>query len=179
MATVADYYYFRFGAPARKAKYVTPEGIEIFVLKWDESQTNEGVTIYATLGASNVLGAQNESCEFFIGLTPEVDSIAEALAETALHGNGAKHIPNSGDTTTLTYCLWKGTTAKTFMFSNGDDIIPPIQEGLPKRVRFIQLTPLFDNELEYKKAHGERSLWGKFEASEVAYWDSARGDAFL
>lgn len=167
-----------YGEPVREAEYKSPEGALLQVFKWDESQTDEGVTMYATLGANRNLGDSTESCEFFIGMTPEADSITDALAEIALHGNGTTDIPNSGDTTTLAYELWLSTKAKTFLFTDGDEIISPIKNDSGKQIWFIQLVPLFENELTYKKAHGEEALWEKFEEFEVPYWDSSREDSF-
>jgi len=178
MTNIFDHYRSIYGEPARKAEFKSPEGTVVQVLKWDESQTDEGVTMYATVGANCILGDSSESCEFFIGMTPEADSIADALAEIALHGNGTMNVPNSGDTTTLAYELWKGTQAKSFMFTDGDEVISPIKNDSGKQVLFVQLVPLFDNELSYKKAHGEEALWEKLEATEVPYWDSSRGDSF-
>ncbi|BFN33304.1 suppressor of fused domain protein [Vibrio harveyi] len=177
MTSIFDYYRAMYGEPAREAEYKSPEGALVQIFKWDESQTDEGVTMYATLGANRNLGDSTESCEFFIGMMPEADSIADALAEIALHGNGTTDIPNSGDTTTLAYELWSGTKAKTFMFTDGDEIISPIKNEFGKQIWFIQLVPLFEKELAYKKEHGEEALWEKFEESEVPYWDSSRGDS--
>jgi hypothetical protein len=177
MTNIIDYYRSLYGEPIRKAEFKSPDGDIVQVFKWDEGQTDEGVTIYATLGASRILGDSFESCEFFIGLTPSVDSIAGALAEIALHGNGTKGIPNSGDTTTLVHELWEGTQAKTFMFTDGDGIIPPIKDESERQIRFIQLVPLFERELDYKKKHDEEALWEKFEKVDARYWDSNRKSA--
>lgn len=178
MTNILDHYRSLYGEPTRKAEFKSPEGAVVQVFKWDESQTDEGVTMYATLGANRNLGDASESCEFFIGMTPSADSIAEALAEIALHGNGTTDIPNSGDTTTLAYELWSGTQAKTFMFTDGDEIISPIKDESGKQVWFIQLLPLFERELAYKKENGEEALWEKFEEVEVPYWNSSRKSAF-
>ncbi|GIB54926.1 suppressor of fused domain protein [Vibrio cholerae] len=178
MTTIFDHYRAMYGEPAREAEYKSPEGAVIQVFKWDESQTDEGVTMYTTLGANRTLGDSAESCEFFIGMTPAADSIADALAEIALHGNGTTNVPDSGDTTTLAYDLWSGTKAKTFMFTDGDEIISPIKDESGKQIWFIQLVPLFEKELAYKKNHGEEALWEKFEETEVPYWNSSREDSF-
>lgn len=177
MTSILDHYRKLYGEPLRTAEFKSPEGVVVQVLKWDESQTDEGVTMYATLGANRILGNTAESCEFFIGMMPSADSVADALAEVALHGNGTSDIPNSGDTTTLAYELWEGTKAKTFMFTGGDDIISSIKDEDGKRVWFIQLVPLFARELAYKKEHGEQALWKRFERDEVPYWDSSRDDS--
>jgi hypothetical protein len=178
MTTIAEYYHSKYGAPAREAEFTSPDGAVIQVFKWDEEQTDEGVTMYATLGANVALGDSSESCEFFIGMTPSADSIVVALAEVALHGNGSKDVPSSGDTISLAYELWKGTKAKSFMFTDGDEIVPPTKNEEGKPVGFIQLVPLFDSELSYKKNHGENALWERFEEKNVPYWDSSRGDFF-
>jgi len=176
MKSIEEYYLEKFGKPARQAEYLSPEGHKIEIYKWDEQQTNKGVAMYATIGASDVLGGSSSGCEFFIGLTPEVDDIAQTLADISLHGRGNQSIPDSGDSITLSYPLWRGTKAKTFLFTSGDEIIPPVQID-EKEVVFRQLVPLFETELDYKKENGEQELWSAFESKQVPYWDSGRSQA--
>lgn len=177
MSEIYDYYCSLFGTPARQAEYKTAEGHAVSVLKWDEDQTDEGVVMYATIGGSRNLRSASEGCEFFIGLKPTVDDIASSLAEVALHGSGTSSIPGCGSTITLCQELWSGTTAKTFMFSDGCEIIRPMNSTNGTRVRFLQLVPLFKDELAYKTAHGEEALWRKFELLGTPYWDSKRSNA--
>jgi hypothetical protein len=174
---IAKYYETKFGKPERHADFHSPDGNKIDIFKWSESQTNEGVVIYATAGASHILGDTHIGCEFFLGTTQHADEVVYALAEVALHGSGNTAPPTFGDSISLTYNLWQGTEAKSFLFTNGDEIIPPNQIGL-KKLRFIQLIPLFDTELAYKKTHGETALWTKFEELLVPYWSTTRKAAF-
>lgn len=175
--TVTEYYHKKFGIPSREAEFIENTGKKIEIYKWDENLTDEEVVIYATGGASTILGTSETSCEFFIGLTPQVDDIAQALAEVALHGSGNSDIPKPGDTTTLTYPLWRGTNASAFLFTEGDEIIWPTRIG-NKNIVFLQLVPIFPAEIEYKKVNGVEALWSAFESLQVPYWDSRREQAF-
>ena len=177
MSTISSYYIRKYGNPEREAEFVSPEGKKIEIFKWNEEQTGEGVTMYATIGASENIGNDQLVCEFFIGMTPAADHIVQALAEVALHGNGSDEVPSSGDTITLAYDLWEGTKARSFMFTDGEEILPPMSDG-SKIIEFVQLVPLFDAELLYKKEHGEEALWDRFETKEVPYWNSDRDSAF-
>jgi len=164
----------RFGKPSREASFVPPVGPTIEVLKWEKDASGEGVSIYATIGACEALVADERRCEFFVGLTPDVDDIAPALAEVALDGSGTGRVPNFGDTVTLAGPLWSQTQARTFLFaSRGDQVIPNLQtaHGL---IEFIQLVPLFANELKLKQKLGETGLWEHFKQTRVPYWDSRR-----
>jgi hypothetical protein len=104
MSTLADYYAAKWGQPSTEAEFIAPGGARIEIWKWTAEQTTEGITMYATLGASAVLGDERASCEFFIGLIPEADDIAPALAEIGLEGNGTGGVPASGDTLAA---LWR------------------------------------------------------------------------
>jgi len=132
--------------------------------------------MYATVGASDVLGNRERACEFFLGLTPAVDDIAEALAEVAIKGNGTGQIPAPGDSITLTFALWRGTEMRSFLFTDGSELIPSYLDTA-KRIDFVQLVPLYASELDFKMAYGEEALWEKFKADTVPYWDSARSPA--
>lgn len=176
MKSISEFYVSRFGEPARQAEFISPSGHKIEVYKWDERHTDEGVAMYATIGANEVLGDSGTGCEFFVGLTPEVDDIVQTLAEVALHGRGDKSVPASGDSITLSYPLWSGTEANALLFTDGDEILPSISvDG--RTIIFLQLVPLFTTELAYKKKYGERGLWSAFEAKQVPYWDSRRAQA--
>ena len=69
--------------------------------------------------------------------------------------------------------MCQGTKASAFLFTNGNEILPPIRVG-DKEIVFLQLVPLFLSELEYKKKNGEQGLWSAFESKQVSYWDSCR-----
>ncbi len=174
---ISSYYIEKYRKPQREAVFVAPAGDRIEIYKWDETQTGEDVAIYATLGANSVLGAPDAGCEFFIGLTPDADDIVEALAEVALHGNGTTRVPSRGDTITLAYPLWQSTEMRSFLFTDGTEIIEPATFG-EKQITFLQLVPLFESELSFKEQHGESGLWKSFEKNLVPYWDSARKPAF-
>jgi hypothetical protein len=122
---------------------------------------------------STILGDSLQSCEFFVGLSGNVDELAGSLAEVGLHGNGTSRVPVSGDSVTLSYPLWPGTAMRSFMFTDGAGLLPSYADS-QHRIDFIQLVPLFDEELEFKKRKGEAALWRAFEAAGVPYWDPRR-----
>ena len=178
MTSILEYYTSRFGLPNREAEFTSSDDRKIAIYKWNPEQTDEGVTIYASVGAHTWLGNSKKSCEFFIGITPEVDDIVDAVAETAIHGNGSMNVPSIGDTITLSFPLWGGTEARTFLFTGGNEIIPPIIIK-KKDIIFIQLVPLFDGELQFKKTYSEEALWQAFEKKMIPYWSSERNEAIL
>ena len=177
MDEIIDVYYKElYGEPSRRAKFSTREGASIQILKWNKSQTDLGITLYATIGSSNKLGNQTDTCEFFIGIIPENDSCIDAIAEAAIEGNGLS-IPSFGDSITLSFPLWTDTDMKTFLFTEGEQNIPTISIN-DKIVKFIQLVPIFSSELEFKAKYGLKLFWDQFDALEVPYWESDRKKAF-
>lgn len=174
---VREHYVQRFGEPEREAEFVPPTGPAIEVLKWSAGQTGEDVAIYSTVGACEALnGSRTKRHEFFIGFAPEVDEVAEALAEVALEGSGRSRIPGSGDTIKLPFPLWPNTEAMAFLFTTGDEIIEPLHIS-DRTVFFMQLVPLFARELSFKKQFGEDRLWQRFQELHVPYWDPRRKSA--
>ncbi len=147
MSQASSVYVRKYGNPDRTAEYISRGGSRIQVFRWDADKTGEGVTVHATAGASDVLGDETRACEFFVGLSPPVDDIAEAIAEIALRGIGGTSIPSSGDTTTLPFPLWSGTLMQSVLFTDGSELIPSYTDST-KRLDFIQLVPLYDSELE-------------------------------
>src|SRR4051812_12760140 len=158
---VEKHYLALFGSPTREAEYLPAGGPLIRIWKWDASSTKEGVALYATLGACSALSGDQKRCEFFVGLLPEVDEVAETLAEVALHGVGTGRPPAFGDTVTMAEPLWPKTPMQSLLFaSRGSEILPDLAE--PVKVGFIQLVPLHRAECDFKKRHGEAELWEAF-----------------
>jgi len=174
--TIEEYYKKLYGEPASRKKFLSRDGNRIQILKWNEGQTDLGITLYATIGSSIILEYQNNTCEFFLGLTPENDSCIDAVAEVAIEGNGIGP-PNFGDSITISFALWESTDMKTFLFTDGEDNIPSISV-MNKNVRFIQLVPIFSSELEFKTKYGHKLFWDQFDLLQVPYWESDREKVF-
>lgn len=173
---IAAYYDRRYGKPAEEKTFRT-QTHSFSVLTFSPDQTGEGVFLFTTIGASQILGTAQHSCEFFFGLTGAPRGLADSLAEIALDGNGTGGVPQFGDTTTLAFELWEGTTARSYLFTDGgEEIIPPLSSK-GAVIDFVQLVPVFPGELELKKAEGEAALWEVFQEKEVAYWDACRPPA--
>lgn len=175
---VSSLYERRYGEPDRTAEYKASDGRRVLVYKWRESRTGEGVAMYRTAGSATILRNGNHGCEFFLGLTPEVDDVVEALAEVATTGAGRTSPPLSGDTVTLSFPLWKGTSMRSLLFTDGTELTPRYSDST-HQIDFIQLVPLFESELRYKKSNGEAALWRKFEEQQVPYWSSVRNAASI
>jgi hypothetical protein len=173
---VAAHYRTLLGPPSREAVFRPPGGAQIGVWKWDKRSSGQGVNVYATLGAADALAVGEKRVEFLVGLEPEADDVAEALAEAALHGVGTGRSPAFGDTLTLAYPLWRGTRMRSFLFTTGgEEKIAPLVE--PVQVDFVQLVPLFENEVEFKRRNGEQALWALFRSVQAPYWDPRRRSA--
>ncbi|PIE10546.1 MAG: hypothetical protein CSA72_08555 [Rhodobacterales bacterium] len=170
---IEAHYASLFGAPDERHVYRTKTH-SFAVLCWSPQKTGEDVYIFATVGAYAAMGTPTERCEFFFGLTEKPAGVADSIAEVALDGNGTGRVPSSGDTVTLAFALWDGTRATSYMFTDGGDEIVPRLRRNATVVEFIQLVPLFADEVDYKKAHGEEALWRHFEDNHVAYWDPDR-----
>jgi|GEM_PF-4879112 len=65
---IKDYLISIYGKPSREASYITSSRQEILIYKW--SETDEGVSMYVTEGASKIFkNSIGDSCEFFIIIT--------------------------------------------------------------------------------------------------------------
>lgn len=182
---IHDYYQLKFGEQDQKFEFRAADGCAVDVLMWLPSKTDLDVVMYATQGAYAWLKGAETLCEFFIGLTRDsigvAEEIAASMAEVAAEGIGNRMAPDPGDTVLLPDPLWQGTLMDTFLITNGDELIAPLEAGAAakKPVRFLQLVPLFGRELAYKQEHGEAAMWDAFEKQEVPYWDAFRAVADL
>jgi hypothetical protein len=175
MTPVADavraLYRANWGEPIRRAAF--GDDVLIEVEKW----VAEGVTIYATVGASNVpaLHDDRHRVEFFTGLTPERDDVALALGHLALYAVTGGDEVEHGHTVPMPGPLWPGTEMRRFLvmrptggFLDGLDL----PDGL--HVVFLQAIPIFDSERELAASIGADALIDRWSKATVPFWDPMR-----
>jgi hypothetical protein len=158
---IREYYESKWGLPHREARFEL-SGNEIEVYKWGESVTGEGVTIYATNGASaKESHSPKFRVEFFIGFRPEFDDIASALSLLGSYPLAGGSVVD-GDTVTLGDPLWSASPARTFLIAPQiEELLPPLLLPNSSHVHFCQAIPISDAELDLKKRHGAEWLLGE------------------
>ncbi len=171
---IRNYYESKWGPPHREAQF-NVSGSEMEVYKWREDATGEGVTIYATNGASaETFQPLKSRVEFFIGLHPEFDDIAPALSllgSYPLTGNSV----SSGDTVTLADPLWTGAPTRTFLIAPQiEELLDPLPLPDSSHVHFCQAMPISDAELVLKKKKGAEWLLGELNDMGLATWQHDR-----
>jgi hypothetical protein len=148
------------------------------VLKWDGATTGEGVTLYTTLGASDQpmdSAHIGHRVEFFIGLRPERDQIASPLADLALYPTRQRVVVDHGHTIPADKPFWPGTAMHHFLVSRTViPIIEPLELEDGTHVEFLQVMPIFESELSYKRQHGADGLLARWKQREVAFWNPDR-----
>jgi len=151
-------------------------GIEIW--KWTHDRTNEGVDLYATVGATDQRrrgGEERHRIEIFTGLMPAEDDIARALAMLASFPEREVADLDHGHTATFMEPLWQGTEMRSFLVLRQlSDIIPVLRLQNGVHVEFLQAIPVFPSEVAFKKAHGADALLQHWEAKAVPFWDPTR-----
>jgi len=175
-AAIEDLYLARWGAPARRAEFVRGE-LVVEILKWDQATTGEGVSVYATLGASTKATdpAESHLVEFFLGLSPARDEVASALAGLALYGAQNRTTLDHGHTVPSEQPLWPGTTMHIFLVARPlPDFLEPLLFPDRLHVEFLQAIPIFDSERAYKAEHGVDSLLARWETAQVPFWNPDR-----
>jgi hypothetical protein len=152
---VRDLYVARWGEPSRKATF-REVGLEAEIYKWNAETTAEGVTLYATIGASAYPMAgleQGHRTEYFLGLLPPRDHVASPLAGLALYSNREGTAVGHGDTIPADGPLWPGTEMRRFLVLRPvDEVIPPLELSGGVHVDFMQAIPIFDSELSLQGA---------------------------
>jgi Suppressor of fused protein (SUFU). len=170
-------YRSKWGQPARRAEFRV-DGLVAEVLKWDRPATGEGVILYTTVGASDYAmeaAHPGHRVEFFLGLLPEKDEIASALAALALYPKRQAAIVDHGHTIPSSEPFWPGTAMRHFVITRSIvPIIEPIEVGNGIHVEFLEVTPIFESELAYKKKHGYEALRDHWKEHGVEFWNPDR-----
>lgn len=166
-----------WGEPSRRAVFRTSEH-EIRVCKWDEAVNNQGVDLYATLGASveDMPGAEaGHRVEYFVGLRPGRDDVASALAALGLFARREGETVDHGHTVPADGPLWPGTSMHTFL------VLRQVAEIIPAQVlpggihiEFLQAVPVFEAERRFKITHGAEGLLRRWQSAGTPFWDPDR-----
>lgn len=178
MNGLEGFYRKRWGDASRRARFEV-DGLIIEVAKWAADANPEGVALYATLGASSQptqgRGPAHQ-VEFFVGLLPEQDHIASALAALGLYSSRHGVALNHGDTVPAEGPLWPGTPMRTFLIVRPlRGFLSPLDQVDELHVDFLQAIPLFDQERVFKSEQGVDGLLQRWERDAVAFWNSERG----
>jgi hypothetical protein len=174
---VRDLYRGRWGEPTRQAAFRT-ENYEMEILKWDAAATDEGVDLYATLGASadEMPGGElGHRVEYFVGLQPGQDEIASALAALGLYARREGENVDHGHTVPADGPLWSGTEMGTFLVMRQlGEILPALTLPDGVHVEFLQAIPIFESERRFKVNNGAEKLLQHWERRGVPFWDPHR-----
>jgi hypothetical protein len=177
---VRDVYRARWGEPSRQANFAVGEH-EIEILKWTAESSPEGVALYATIGASAwPLAGQDPGhrIEFFVGLLPEQDGIASALAALGLYSAREGVALDHGHTVPAGGVVWPGAAMSSFLIMRPRDGFMPaldLSDGL--HVDFLQAIPIYESDRAFKAEHGADALLRLWEDAGVRFWDPGRADA--
>jgi hypothetical protein len=177
---VRDLYRARWGEPSRQARFDVGEfGIEI--LKWAAASSPEGVALYATVGASAwpLVGRDpNHRIEFFVGLLPEEDGIASALAALGLYSVREGVALDHGHTAPGEGALWPGGAMDAFLVMRPrEGFLPALDLSDGLHAEFLQAIPIYDSDRAFKTEHGADALMQRWEQDGVRFWDPGRADA--
>ncbi|MEU7907725.1 suppressor of fused domain protein [Actinoplanes sp. NPDC049118] len=149
---VAKYYQSLWGKPSRVLDY-RGSGARLQVHTWGIADTDMGVALYATVGASEGKAAGDHRVEFILGLDPPQDGVISSLASLGAFPILAGEI-DKGETVTLGEPLWPGSEMRAFlMVPEVEDFIPPLVTRR-KHVQFLRALPVYDSEIDLKNKHG-------------------------
>lgn len=177
---VRDAYAALWGTPSRKAEFRKNHWV-IEVDKWAPAANPDGVALYATLGASRhpVPGWDpSHRIEFILGLLPERDDAASALAALALYPQRGGVPVDHGHTVPADGPLWSGTNMDAFLVMRPiSTMVPAITvDGL--HIEILQAIPIFESERVALRQQSPDRMMGDWEQRGVRFWDPEREPSF-
>lgn len=170
---VKVYLHRMFGAPEQV--FMFPKSPEVAVVKWSARRTGDDVAFYVTVGACewHSAAAPTHRQEYFVGLDPEHDSVAAALAAI---GSGPFRTgePVEAHSAIEGRQLWAGADLDGFLLTGPDEDVLPTLRTKRAHVAFVQVVPSFAAERRYFEDHGEDALLASWQRIDVPYWDPMR-----
>jgi hypothetical protein len=176
---VRHLYLTHWGEPSRQARFdVGDIGIDIF--KWSADASAEGVAVYATIGASvwPLAGCDpKHRIELFMGLLPEEDSVASALAALGLYSFREGVALDHGHTVPTDGPVAPGLATDSFLIMRPrEGFLPPLDLSDGLHVDFLQAIPIYKSERAFKAEYGADALMRRWQDAGVAFWNAHRAD---
>lgn len=177
---IEAHYRSLWGEPSRRARFSKGRAA-VDVLKWSASQTREGVTVYATLGASTIGEPRiGRRVEFYIGLAPECDDVAPALVDLTAKIDEDEPDIRHGHTISYPEPLWRGTRMKTLLVMRPPvSIVPMLKLRDGTHVDYLQAVPIYGSELQLKQERSPEGLLRAWQKRQVPFWDPSRREPDL
>jgi hypothetical protein len=173
---IREAYRQRWGEPTRRAAFRKGD-LVAEVEKWSADANPDGVTLYATLGASRhgqSGGDPNHRCEFLLGLVPEKDDVASALAALALFPERERTRVDHGHIVPADGPLWSGTQMDAFLVMRPlEELVPTVSTG-DAHIEVLQAIPIFPAEREALRTKPADELLQEWQSKGVAFWDPDR-----
>jgi hypothetical protein len=171
---IEAHYVACLGHPGRRARFRTGDRV-IEILKWNADANPQGVALYATLGGSDQppsTGADpTHRSEFVLGLLPEEDAVASALATLALHAGELGH----GHTMRFGEPLWADARMNGFLVMRPiEPVVPTLEFPDEKHCEFLDAIPIYESEVDFKARHGAERLMDVWQEAQVPFWDPNR-----
>jgi hypothetical protein len=153
------------------------DGHDVDIWKWNSDRTSQQVNVYATIGASSLVGPGGHEThreEYFVGLLPPEDDVARSLALLAVEALSGLDIGH-GHSVTFPEPLWPTTDMSSYLILRPGSVIIPelaLDDGL--HVEFLQAIPVHPSELRFSLDHGASQLLERWKELGVRFWDPSR-----
>lgn len=175
---VRQHYRERWGEPSVVFNFEDAEDGTVDVWKWGVESTNEGVGIYATVGASlwpTNSGRPLHRTEYFMPMLPPMDGAAELLAKLALYARQRGVEIDHGHTVASIGPLWPGVVMeRVLILRQSGSVISPLLLSDGVHVEFLETIPIYESEREFKTQYGVEALLQRWRENDVPYWTITR-----
>ena len=169
------------GEPVGEYRFEQEGGIRVSVLKHEPSPSTGDVTLYTTAGVSDLVQpgwGPGHRFELSIGLLPEADQVAPALAWLGIIPLLSGNPLAPGHTWRSEEPVVPGYDFGGFLvLESGEPVVPPIVLD-DVHISVLMVWPLFNDELDYVRERGHEALWDSMEDAMVPIWDPGRASAF-
>lgn len=179
---VRDHYLAAFGPPTG-SDAIRRDGVDIEICRWPAPPGYPG-TLVATLGGAAVISPppfESHRLEFYALLSPSLPLIGHVLADLATYPLSER--AGLGDSHTVDFqrpLSDLNGMHHVLLIRPNDDFLPSLTSTVSDvHVEFLEVIPVFESEVVFKKKHGVGVLFETWEGRDVPFWNPGRPEIDL
>jgi hypothetical protein len=181
LEAIRAHYLSAFGESTGERTFES-DGRGVDVLRYKAPDAGPGDHVYATLGGAQypLPGASAaHRLEFYAQLIPDVPNIGRVLATLAMYPERELVALSDSHSVDIQRPVSQFSEMhQVLLFRPSVEFLAPLElRGGEFHIEFLEVVPVYESEVQYKREHGMGALFDMWEGKRVEFWNPGRPDS--